>query len=44
MDCLKVEIVLKTGLHIQQQRYNLEKNISADGTELKVPKNVSFRS
>ena len=40
MDCLNVEIVLKTGLPYSTTRYNLQKSISADGTELTVPKNV----
>jgi hypothetical protein len=40
MDCLKVEVVLKTGSPYSSVRYNLDRNISADGTELKVPKNV----
>ena len=40
MDCLNVEVVLKSGLPYSTTRYNLQKSISADGTELTVPKNV----
>lgn len=40
MDCLKVEIVLKSNSPYSSTRYNLDRNLSADGTELRVPKNV----
>jgi len=40
MDCLSVKIGLKTGLPYASARYDLTRNLSADGTELKVPKNV----
>ena len=40
MDCLKVELVVKSGSPYSSTRFNLDRNISADGTQLNVPKNV----
>jgi len=40
MDCLKVELVTKSGSPYSSTRFNLDRNISADGTQLNVPKNV----
>ena len=40
MDCLKVSIIAKTGSPYSTTRFNFDRNISADGTELVVPKNV----
>jgi len=40
MDCLRVDVVQKAGAPYSTIKFDFERNISADGTYLSVPKNV----